>query len=346
MRPVLVLLVALLISGSASVRAATARSASPDQLAQAGDRRVLVLLQGLGSSSVEFHSSSGTFGDLAHTLGIPNLKPHGDPYGVPYDDILLYSYAGHQGPADAFAPNEYACGATFRQSLATDVTFLRTLLEHYSAAYPGTQFDLIGYSLGGLIAWEYTKSLVGNQSGPRVRKVITIDSPLQGVAYDLLNRSTVRQTVVGIGGCAASDPSLLTDELPIFNDFAGLSANQEILLANNRQSAALLYAGQGTHLHTLTNLQDMIVPWWPCEPPIEARDCLPDGAWLVAPADKNRLHSSLIPWDAAHVHTWSHFSPNPVAAHAWVLTNRSNGPQHIRTVLEDGWLNGTPPSGD
>lgn len=106
------------------------------------------------------------------------LKHRGLDY--PY---LTYSYSG--GTMDdrdipqEWMPASYSCDDT-SQWLYDSVDKLQEMLGAYSRFYPGTDFILVGHSLGGVIAWTAATEGVPklDEYDSRIAAVITLGSPL------------------------------------------------------------------------------------------------------------------------------------------------------------------------
>jgi pimeloyl-ACP methyl ester carboxylesterase len=148
--------------------------------------RVAVLLQGLGTSMTcgERSCLPGMFWPLAAAV----LRPLGYSSTGRVPSIVEYSYQGGTMERDDGAwiwkPRPYdACDTV--QSIAHGVQMLQDMLVSFRDRYPFTTFDVIGHSLGGLVAFE----AVGDpgfwqRAGPlAVEKLVTLDSPIDGIDH-------------------------------------------------------------------------------------------------------------------------------------------------------------------
>lgn len=150
--------------------------------------RVAVLLAGLGTALT--CTAAKCYDRTFASLSADALAPMG--YNLNGDGLhrteLEYSYRGGSMIAvnglQQWQIRPYTACDTV-QGLDRSEASLRTLLQSYRARYPYTTFELIGHSLGGLVALE---GLAGDGGaflrslGPAaVDKIITIDSPVNGI---------------------------------------------------------------------------------------------------------------------------------------------------------------------
>lgn len=141
---------------------------------------VVVYLEGVGSDTESVKDGGETVER--------QLRDRGLEY-----DVLTYSYNGgkmipvlDRPGQDFWSGDFYACGDT-SQWIGDSVNALRAMLRDYSRVYPGSEFILLGHSLGGVIAWtttwQGTPALA--QYDSRIAAVITFGSPLDRLlTYD------------------------------------------------------------------------------------------------------------------------------------------------------------------
>lgn len=148
----LLVAVALLVSGHSYARASTSE----------GCGRVVILLAGYNTSSADV---PGTFRDIVGTLS----RTAG--YAAPPIDFS-YRY-----------PARYTAGDTYNALPSQAVQSLRRTIAARFAACSEAQFDLIGHSLGGVVALRYLSLYGSTPQGRHVRHVITLDSPVNGTSH-------------------------------------------------------------------------------------------------------------------------------------------------------------------
>ncbi|MDB5075348.1 MAG: hypothetical protein JWO42_1527 [Chloroflexi bacterium] len=226
--------------------------------------RVVVLLPGFGTSLscsiADCHDQS--FGQVSHDI----LAPIGynlNGTGLQRTE-LEYSYRGGSMVRDPSGAWQWlvkpyrACDTS--QSLAASDAALRTLLQNYRARYPYTMFELVAHSLGGVIALDTLAGDGGEflrSHGPvAVDKVVTIDSPINGIAQSL---APIAPLV--LGGLLGGIPQIQSCTSQLAGTFlvGGLirigthqPARQDSWVATLRRA--------GVELLTITNRNDLIVP--------------------------------------------------------------------------------------
>jgi hypothetical protein len=105
------------------------------------------------------------------------------------DSIVAYSYRGGSLVAGGlWQPAPYECADSRDQSLVQDVDVLDTQLASLLAIHPGAAFHLVGFSLGGLVAFAEVARLTTVDgwtlpNGGRIATVVTLDSPLGGLPF-------------------------------------------------------------------------------------------------------------------------------------------------------------------
>src|SRR6185503_20285322 len=96
--------------------------------------------------------------------------------GPHYDDVVIFSYAGgamsyvfttRGSQAWQWVPAIYDSTDTHHSILTPGGSpdLLWSLISAYRERYPTARFDLIGHSLGGLIAWRYVVNHVLAEHG-------------------------------------------------------------------------------------------------------------------------------------------------------------------------------------
>ncbi|MBA3944912.1 MAG: hypothetical protein H0X37_10175 [Herpetosiphonaceae bacterium] len=146
-------------------------------------RKVIVFLQGLGS-----YLTQAQLDTMSKCLVPVQVDPFNKLKGqllnhgnYQCSDFLQFSYAGgsvdEQGRWQAMP---YDCIASSANSLATNTNLLATMLNDYQNAHPDIQvrFELVGHSLGGLIAFDTSALAGGTISADAIDSVVTIDSLL------------------------------------------------------------------------------------------------------------------------------------------------------------------------
>ena len=107
--------------------------------------------------------------------------------GFDAGDFLEATYSGWVVDG-AWLPRRY-CLEDAQASIDTSSEALARELEWYRARLPATRFHLLGYSLGGVIAFEAAARLISRNAGGwrgRLAAVATLSSPLLGVAFGIL----------------------------------------------------------------------------------------------------------------------------------------------------------------
>lgn len=107
-----------------------------------------------------------------------------------------------------------------------------------------SSFDIVGYSLGGTVASEYIK-FYGFRYPGRVKHVITLDSPVNGINVALSN-AAVNPLSSGIVGSQAAQ------------DLAGIYFSGDTTISMNELSVRRLLS-RGTEVWTLTNSDDVFI---------------------------------------------------------------------------------------
>ena len=217
--------------------------------------RVAVLVQGLGTNlhCRDTACLPGMFGPLVAAV----LRPLGyGAGGTP--TILSYSYRGGQmALLDGnwrWRPREYDRCDTI-QRVEGSAGSLRTMLLGYRARYPYTTFELIGHSLGGLVAFQAAgyRAFLGKIGPAGIDKLVTIDSPVNGIT-GFRARTWLVDALAGqwqLRGCSGQRWGL-----PLLAELRGIGGRAPI---RQHQWAAALRAAR-TAVLTVTNSADIPVP--------------------------------------------------------------------------------------
>ena len=152
--------------------------------ARAEDARpFVVLIDGLCTELAAGNAMTADFS------GDDGIVAHLTAAGWPEDSIAGFGYRGGAVDGDGnWNPGAYACEDSRDQSLATDVSLLDAQLVAMAKAHPGATFHLVGFSLGGAVAFGYLGRLIMGDGealpdGARVASVTTLDSPLGGAPF-------------------------------------------------------------------------------------------------------------------------------------------------------------------
>ena len=217
--------------------------------------RVAVLVQGLGTNlhCRDAACLPGMYGPLVAAV----LRPLG--YGAgDAPTILSYSYRDGRmvfaGGSWRWQPRSYTSCDTI-QRVEGSARSLRAMLLGYRERYPYTTFELIGHSLGGLVAFQaagYPAFL--DRLGPAgIDKLVTIDSPVNGIT-GFQARTWLVDALAGqwqLRGCSGQRWGL-----PLLAELRGIGGRAPV---RQHQWAAALRAA-GTAVLTATNSADVPVP--------------------------------------------------------------------------------------
>lgn len=210
-----------------------------------GNGRVLVLIQGFTSSAPNHQDMVEAW--AAITTKLSSL----------YDYFLYFSY-------DRNDPTHYAIRDTVASIFDHHIPLLADTLASCMAR-GGRSFDLIGHSMGGIVAWEYLKAygLHSDQAG-WVRNVITLDSPINGTSI------TAEGGLVSLlSEFAFSDPDCTqvgsgpvdrfsATQCPAAIEMQKMYEDREQLIALNSDLASQLHQN-GIQVITMSNLTDLVV---------------------------------------------------------------------------------------
>jgi pimeloyl-ACP methyl ester carboxylesterase len=223
--------------------------------------RVVVLLQGLGTSlscTIEACHDRPFSQISADALTPIGYNLNGD--GL-HRTELEYSYRGGSMVPDPSGAWQWLihpysqCDSA--QPLAASDAALRTLLLSYRQRYPYTTFELIGHSLGGVVALDTLAgdggAFLSRLGAAAVDKVVTLDSPVNGIdssyapillAGVLGNFSRVRTCTAELFGASMAGGLIRIGQ--------NKPATQEHWAATLRQA--------GVEVLNMTNRDDQAVP--------------------------------------------------------------------------------------
>ena len=170
-------------------------------------KNLVILLQGIDSS---FPTTDPNLAQVGITLkGLPSFTPATTQF-------VNYSYSGSDPKTGA--PLPYACTSTFTNTILRDILRLNDQIKRAAAHFGSTNIYLVGHSLGGVVAFGYMALLeehvngVTLPAGAKLKAVVTLDSPIGGVAgaaYILFSK-VVATTPLGIPGYPCAGLNLLT----------------------------------------------------------------------------------------------------------------------------------------
>lgn len=210
--------------------------------------RILVLVGGLGSTS----TNAGVDGVDATALGYRTA------------DVVRFSYAGGRVPDPGDAPDlgsvpssAYAATDT-EQSIAVSAERLARLLTEIARARPGVPIDLVGHSLGGVVAT--AAAAHGTPEAP-IATLVTIGSPHGGAPLAEVAGSRTA------GPGSALRGALLTEALavlgadldprrPVYADLRALAARP----IGDARPPSWSGPGRPGHVLTVAGAGDLVVP--------------------------------------------------------------------------------------
>ncbi|GEM_PF-2225401 len=238
-------------------------------------RTVVVTINGVNTSldaNCQYSrdaNGKGTFDDIDQALvhegftdpyqaGCPTASTSTAPAGTTGSDagsrldIAEYSYADSPGQmlGGHWAPDSFTACAPNTNSLEKDSQNLAALLDAYHSAYPDAHFELVGHSLGGLVALQGATDYVkdGHAHDGLITKVITLDSPLHGRSANNVAGAALVTEALNIAGECPFANSLLGQA------FNALAQGQGNLAEND----AAILAAHGAEVYTLGNLDDCL----------------------------------------------------------------------------------------
>jgi hypothetical protein len=172
----------------------------------------VIFLRGLANSLNDNQASTGAIVGMDTVLGtLKRVFPGASTAPSASTRFLQYSYAGSS--AANGLPLAYTCVATVTNSIFKDVLLLDTQIKNaFKIEPPGAQVDLylIGHSLGGVVAMAYMDFLaqgglgVSLPAGAHLKAVVTMDSPLGGVASGFLRYVSLLDGLIVEQNCPAA----------------------------------------------------------------------------------------------------------------------------------------------
>jgi hypothetical protein len=165
-----------------------------------GDRRVAVMVAGLGSNS------DGDSIDAVDTAAL----------GYAPADVVRYSYLGGTREERAYAATDTTA------DIHRSAKHLRELLERVAAERPGVPIDIIAHSQGGIVARTALTDEVDRHDPrlPQVKSLVTLSSPHQGAPIATL------ATMAGHTQIGGDVEKAVHDALPDKVDPQGTSVKQ------------------------------------------------------------------------------------------------------------------------
>jgi len=155
-----------------------------------------------------------------------------------YSHIFFFSY--NRGTPESYSDEDT------RQSIwSNHVPLLFDFLQACKQKYVIKSFDLIGHSMGGVVAMQYIKTYAfGESTREWVKHVITLHSPING---------TMRVNLKRLGLAALTDPAAL-DMITIYNSRAHhVKLNQQVAEILSSTSTP---ANQRVHIFSIANSKD------------------------------------------------------------------------------------------
>jgi pimeloyl-ACP methyl ester carboxylesterase len=151
-----------------------------------GAERKLILIQGIDSQSGEcgFESRARSKWLVDYVLTSSAVKRE-VPSLDNAADVFFFSYSSHSAAycpdatgADNYSSPQYGKSATC-SGVASAAARLDAMIANLSLRHPYATFDLIGHSMGGMVAAYWAKNYPSQHN--RVASLIAFDSPLRGL---------------------------------------------------------------------------------------------------------------------------------------------------------------------
>jgi pimeloyl-ACP methyl ester carboxylesterase len=209
---------------------------------------VIIFVGGMNttnSSGTSLICNVGTFNDLAHLLS--NDLHVVDPYASHCpatvsmkNSAVNFAYFSYMGGSlnpntGVWDPAPYNACDPDTIPLKQDVSTFTRMLQAYRSFYPNAHFTIVAHSLGGLVALEGASAFTAQFGGGIIDKLITVDSPLQGVPATYIDNK-----------CEYIGGPILFDLNKVFNTPH---------LADTMVSQL---EGMGTSVYTLGNMDDCL----------------------------------------------------------------------------------------
>lgn len=219
-----------------SASAAAASRASPAQQqvecrvqpASGKTGRTLVLIDGIASHYDSIDAMKRNWSKLTEKVA---------PI---YSNFLYFSY-------NESDPERYTKADTFKSLFGHHTNLLRDVLQQCHAE-GHESFDLVGYSLGGAVAYHYISIYGPNRHRGWIQHVVTLDSPVNGVNH--ADSAFLLDVLLGNYEIRANSDAA--------KDLAGM-VYSEITRDQNILTAQYL-GKQGTEIWTLANDDDHVIP--------------------------------------------------------------------------------------
>lgn len=141
---------------------------------------LVIFLQGINTELTNQDIKTGPIG-----VGLGSIPTQVIKALPPNAEFLNYSYKGSDGTGN---PKTYKCELTFTNPVLKDIKLLNEQITKAVGKRTNIDIYLIGHSLGGVVAFGYMASLEQNlpgvalPTGARLKAVVTLDSPIGGVA--------------------------------------------------------------------------------------------------------------------------------------------------------------------
>ncbi len=256
------------------------------------NKRLLVLLMGLGSNTDEkdIWGNKGYAKARANWYEIVYTKVDDKDIRDLYGDILYFSY-------NAADPETYTTDDSSKSIWGHHVPLLHEALQDCRSK-GWESFDLVGHSLGGVVASEYIKlyGLAGDQKG-WVKHVVPLDSPVNG-SWMLRCLNFFDPSI-----CSVSNWDVIRN-IPMLKAFAGTVAaielggmhkTQAAYDSENKAMAEALSKEQGVIYRTLLNNDSRLIlskdAFYAAPPnllcPYEFDKLLYDIIWAVTSSDSS-----------------------------------------------------------
>lgn len=154
----------------------TSQSMLAAEPTSAPDRKIIFIAGITSHNSPSDPSAVESWSDIRAWLESSSLEVK-QKLDVTDDDFLYFSYSGLYSRDDFTMPVYIA-----EDTWINGVPFEAILLDNLMEAFPSTtEFDIIGHSLGGIVATYWAAEIGESNELIRVNSITTLDSPLQGV---------------------------------------------------------------------------------------------------------------------------------------------------------------------
>lgn len=194
---------------------------------------ILVVVQGIGSSS---NTAQETFADILSGMS------------QRYDHLVAFSYAA---PGQPYTPGDTL------QNLSRSADAMHRLIADRISQCDGATIDIIGHSMGGVVALDYLFTTIEPQrtnEGSHIKHLITLDSPVRGSTQDtLVNWGTI------LGNLSHAFDVLNSEAA---RELVARHKSEEATGQTTRLNQGLVRALTGrTIIRTFASYDDLLVPW-------------------------------------------------------------------------------------